>query len=490
MSTFNSLNPATGAVMATFPVDDDGAVTAAVERAQEAASWWGGLGFDGRRQRLLAFKHAVVAGLDELAFLMREETGKPVDDSRLEVMAAVEHIDWAARNARETLRRRSVRPGVLGANLAASVEYQPLGVVGVIGPWNYPVFTPMGSIAYALAAGNAVVFKPSEYSTAVGSWLVEAFAGAVPELPVLQLVTGLGPTGSALCRSGVAKLAFTGSTATGKKVMAACAETLTPVVIEAGGKDAAIIAADAEVRAAAQDVAFGAWGNAGQTCIGMERAYVEAPVYEEFVSELRRIAASVTAGPGDGDRIGPLTMPSQPDTVLRHIKAALADGGRAVAGGEESVTPPFVGPVILLDVPEDSEAVREETFGPTLTVTRVASLDEAVEKSNAGVYGLGSAVYSRDVAKAESVARRVRAGMTSINSVMSFALVPALPFGGTGDSGFGRIHGADGLREFARPHSVARQRFPLPVPVLSFQRKAWQVRLMGRLVRLVHGGRR
>ncbi|MFJ3958918.1 aldehyde dehydrogenase family protein [Arthrobacter sp. NPDC090010] len=489
MSTFDSLNPADGSVLASFPAYDDVEVAAAVARAREAAPWWAGLGFEGRKARLLAFKRRIVAGLDELARLMQEETGKPVDDSRLEVMAAVEHVDWAARNAHPVLRKTSVRPGLLGANLAASVEHVPLGVVGVIGPWNYPVFTPMGSIAYALAAGNSVVFKPSEYSTAVGLWIVDAFATAVPELPVLQAVTGLGATGSALCRAGVNKLAFTGSTATGKKVMAACAETLTPVVIEAGGKDAAIIAADADIRAAAQDVAFGAWGNAGQTCIGMERAYVEAPVFEAFVAELRRIAAGVTVGAGPQDRMGPLTMPSQPDTVLRHIRAALDDGGRAVVGGEDSVRPPFVSPVILLDVPEDSAAVREETFGPTLTVTRVDSLEEAVSKSNAGVYGLGSAVYSRNLRTAETVARRLRAGMTSINSVMSFALVPALPFGGTGDSGFGRIHGADGLREFTRPHSVARQRFPLPVPLLSFQRKPWHVKALARAVRLVHGRR-
>ena len=180
-------------------------------------------------------------------------------------------------------------------NQSASVAFKPLGVVGVIGPWNYPVFTPLGSVAYALAAGNAVVFKPSEYTPGVGAWMVQAFQDAVGR-PVLQLVTGLGETGAALCRAGVDKVAFTGSTATGKKVMAACAETLTPVVIEAGGKDSVIVDADADIEAAADAALWGACSNAGQTCIGVERVYVHEKVYDEFVSTITAKAAALRGG--------------------------------------------------------------------------------------------------------------------------------------------------------------------------------------------------
>src|SRR6266516_1796971 len=222
--TFDSVNPATSEVIATFPVHGRAEVDATVERAREAAAWWSGLGWKERQSRLLAWKSYLIRYVGRLAELIHNETGKPLADAQLEIFLAVVHIDWAARHARRVLGPRRVRSGIPAINLTSSVEYAPLGVIGVIGPWNYPVFTPMGSIAYALAAGNAVVFKPSEYTPGVGSWLVDSFAAVAPDPSVLSLVTGFGETGAALCRSGVDKLAFTGSGATGRRVMAACSE--------------------------------------------------------------------------------------------------------------------------------------------------------------------------------------------------------------------------------------------------------------------------
>ncbi|MGI9000189.1 MAG: aldehyde dehydrogenase family protein, partial [Pseudonocardia sp.] len=265
-ATFDSLDPGTGAVVGTHPVHDAVAVEAAVARAASAAQWWVELGFAERRRRLGQWRKAIVRRLDDLARIVCDETGKPVDDARLEFVLAIEHLDWAARNAEKVLGRRAVSPGLLMGNQAASLRYAPIGVVGVIGPWNYPVFTPMGSIAYALAAGNAVVFKPSEYTPAVGKWLVDTFAEVVPEQPVLQLITGFGATGAALCRSGVDKVAFTGSSRTVRKVMAACAENLTPVLMECGGKDALIVDIDADLDAAANGAVWGGLSNTGQTC--------------------------------------------------------------------------------------------------------------------------------------------------------------------------------------------------------------------------------
>jgi acyl-CoA reductase-like NAD-dependent aldehyde dehydrogenase len=220
--TFDTLNPATSEVIESFPVFGEDDVAETVEAARQAAAWWAGLPWKERRTRLLAWKSHVTRYLGRLAELVHNETGKPLADAQLEILLAIVHIDWAARNAHKVLRPRRVRSGLVALNQAATLEYQPLGVIGVIGPWNYPVFTPMGSIAYALAAGNAVVFKPSELTPAVGAWLVNSFAEVVPEQPVLQLITGAGPTGEHLARSGVSKIAFTGSAATAKKVMAAC----------------------------------------------------------------------------------------------------------------------------------------------------------------------------------------------------------------------------------------------------------------------------
>ncbi len=288
-----------------------------MQRARPAAAWWHELGFDGRKRRLRAWRCVIASRIDEFAELIHRENGKPIFDAVGEISIAVEHLDWAAGAAAKTLGRRRVGSGLLAMNHAASIEYLPYGVVGVIGPWNYPVHTPMGSISYALAAGNAVVFKPSEFTPAIGAWLVDTFAEVVPEQPVLSLVTGFGATGNALCRAGVDKLAFTGSTATGKKVMAACADLLTPVVIECGGKDALIVATDADLDAAAEATVWGGLSNAGQTCAGVERVYAVAAVYDEFVAKVVARAQRVRGGPEDAADYGPITMPGQLDVIRR-----------------------------------------------------------------------------------------------------------------------------------------------------------------------------
>jgi succinate-semialdehyde dehydrogenase/glutarate-semialdehyde dehydrogenase len=478
-----STNPATGAEAGRFPVADDAAVARAVARAREASSWWAALGFHGRKARLLRWRALLAVRVEELAELTRLETGKPPGDGVVEAGVAIDHIDWAARNAKRVLGPRRVKSRLMVLEHAGHLEYQPYGVVGVIGPWNYPIVTPIGSLSGALAAGNAVVFKPSEYTPAVGQWLVDTFAEAVPEHPVLQAVHGLGDVGAALCRSGVGKVAFTGSTRTGKKVMAACAETLTPVVIEAGGKDAMIVDADADVAAAAEAAVWGGMTNAGQTCIGIERVYAVAPVYDAFLAAVTEKAAVVRTG----EQIGPITMPRQIDVIRRHIDDALARGGRAVVGGPESVRPPYVAPTVLVDVPEESAAVREETFGPTLTVTRVADVNEAVDKANAVSYGLGGSVFG--TANGVRIARRLRTGMVAVNSVLTFVGMAGLPFGGVGDSGFGRIHGDDGLREFARSKAVTVRRVPSLLPASTFDRTPAQTQRIVTALRVLYGRR-
>ncbi len=486
-TAFESLNPATGEVVGEHPIHGEDAVNAAIDRARAASIWWAGLGWKERRIRLLNVKGALTRSLNRVAMVIHQETGKPVEDAQLEVVLAITHLDWAARKAERFLGPRGVFPGLLAINQKAVLEYQPLGVVGVIGPWNYPIFTPMGSIAYALAAGNAVVFKPSEYTPGVATLLAEIVAGVIPEQPVLQVVTGLGDTGAALARGAVNKIAFTGSAPTARKVMAACAERLTPIVAECGGKDAFIVDADADLDAAAESALWGAMSNAGQTCIGVERVYVVESVYQAFVDRLTEQAKEVRAG---GDRTasyGPITMPGQLGIIKRHVDDALARGGNAVIGGAESVKEPYVEPVILLDVPDDSAAVCEETFGPTITVHKVKTVDEAITRANATEYGLAGAVFAKNRATAMDAARRLRSGMTSINAVIAFATVPALPFGGVGDSGFGRIHGADGLREFARAKSITRQRFASPMNLTSFRRTRKDLDKALQLVNILHG---
>ncbi|MGZ8744084.1 MAG: aldehyde dehydrogenase family protein [Nocardioides sp.] len=483
--TFDSLSPVTGDVVGTWPVSSAEDVEAAVERARDGAAWWSALTFDERATRLNAWAGVMTRRIAQLADIVHQETGKPHSDATLEAALALDHVAWAAKHAGKVLGRHKVSSGLVMANQAATVEYRPLGVIGIIGPWNYPVFTPMGSIAYALAAGNAVVFKPSELTPGVGHWLAATFAEVVPDHAVFEVVTGLGETGAALCRAGVHKVAFTGSTATGKKVMAACAETLTPVVIEAGGKDAVLVDEDADIEAAADATLWGACSNAGQTCTGVERVYVHERVYDAFLSRLLDKARDLRAEDTPDAKIGPITMPSQLGIIRSHITDALERGGRAVLGGPDAVGERYVQPTVLVDVPEESTAVQEETFGPTVTVTRVSDMDEAVAKANGTRYGLGSTVFSKS--RGMELAGRIRSGMTAVNGVVTFAAIPSLPFGGVGDSGFGRIHGADGLKEFTYAKAIARQRFKPLLALTSFTRTAKAENQLTQIVTMLHG---
>lgn len=475
-------DPRTGKEVGRYPIATAEQVQAAVERARGALHWWQVQGPRGRREWLLEYKRAIAARGLELADLISAETGKPSEDALLEVELVVTHLEWAARNADKVLRRRKVSAGMMMANQEASLGYEPYGVIGVIGPWNYPAFTPMGSVSYALAAGNTVVFKPSELTPGVGQWFAAVWESLGAPNQILHVVTGAGETGAALCAAGVDKLAFTGSAATGRKVMAACAETLTPVIIEGGGKDAMIVDAGADLDAAAEQATFGAMGNAGQTCAGVERIYVVESVADEFIAKLVEHVERLEPGGADTSSYGPMTMPRQREIVARHVSEALAAGARALVGGEDSTAERLIRPVVLVDVPEDNCAMTEETFGPTVVVNRVRDLDEAIERANRSTYGLSASVFTGNKRAGRQAAERLRVGGVSVNAFLAFAAIPALPFGGIGDSGFGRIHGAEGLREFSRPKAMTVQKFPAPLNLMTMNRKPRDIQTLSWLL--------
>ncbi|HUW78976.1 MAG TPA: aldehyde dehydrogenase family protein [Candidatus Nanopelagicaceae bacterium] len=483
--TFLSLHPATDEEIGRFPIVSPEEVDQAVKRAISAGIWWRELSWKERESRLLKWNSLLTKRIDEIATLISKETGKPLSDARLEATLAIAHLSWAAKHAAKILQSESRAPGLLMANMSAKVEHVPFGVIGVIGPWNYPLFTPMGSIAYALAAGNAVVFKPSEYTPAVGQFLASTLAEVVPEVPLLQVVTGFASTGEALCRSKVGKIAFTGSTATAKKVAAVCAENLKPMIAECGGKDAVIVASDANLALAAELTLWAAMSNAGQSCIAAERVYVERPVATEFVKLISQVAQKLHPGSEANSSYGALTMARQAEIIESHIKDAIARGGKAVVGGEESVQRPYILPVIITDVPEDSLAMQEETFGPTICINAVDSIDEAIQLSNESRYGLGASVWSKD--HGDEIASKLRCGMVSVNSAFAFAAVAGVPFGGVGDSGYGRIHGPEGLLEFTFARSVVSTRFKAPISFTTFMRTSKTDSLINKIVQILHG---
>ena len=483
--SFKSYNPVNNKVIGTYPIQLDKEIDQVVARARVVSTKWVSLGFNGRKKTLLAWSNYIIKNIEEIASIVSLETGKPLSDARLEVSIAVSHIGWAARHAEDIMRTSHRAPGALMANMSATVERSPVGVVGVIGPWNYPIFTPVGSIAYALAAGNTVVFKPSEYTPGVGVWLEESFNSVAPFTDIFTTITGLGQTGAALCNSAIDKLSFTGSTRTAKLVAAACATNMIPVVLECGGKDPVIVASDANIDRAVDATIWSAMANSGQSCIGAERVYVDKKVASVFISKAIELVKTINAGaPGEGS-YGPATMPSQIEVIALHLKAAIKDGGKFAYGSAKSVQAPFVQPVILVDVPENSTAIREETFGPIIIINTVENMQQAIELSNSSRYGLGANVWSKRQGK--KIASQLHCGMVAINSTFSFAAISAVPFGGVKDSGYGRVHGPEGLLEYTFARTVVRTRFKLPINFLSFKRRAKDDRLVIKATKLLKG---
>lgn len=489
-TSFEVTNPGTGAVVGTHPIHTADDIAARLAEAREAQRHWAGLGYKARKQAMTKWVRWLAARAEEIYELGHAETARPIPDVQMEFIAGLEEIRWTAANAKRILKRRAVAPGIAFANYSAHVSHEPLGVVGLITPWNVPIYTVLSGASCALAAGNAVIAKPSELSPAVGKFVLDGFAAANPDLPdgLVSHVTGLGETGAALCRSGVDKLAFTGSVPTGRRVMAACAENLTPVVLELGGKDATIVAADADVDAAARAVVWGAFFNGGQACVGVERVYVVREVRDEFVAKVEHWARQVSVGLEPLSSYGPMITPGQVDIVADHIDAAVAGGATVLLGGPDSVKAPFIEPVVLLDVPEDNPAVAEETFGPTLVINTVADIDDAIGRANGTSFGLGASVFSKR--QGEEIAARMRAGGVTVNSVLSFVGMPSVPFGGVGDSGFGRFHGADGLREFTYAKSTVRKRFGLGPDVQVFPRTPRQYEAVRDMIRMRYERRR
>ena len=480
-ATFEKCDPATGEVIGQYKNFSQAEVFSCVDAANLASTRWQEFGFTARKKTLLKWASYITKNQKEIAQLVASECGKPMGDASLEVSIAIDHIAWAAKHAEQIMYKQDRPAGLLMFNMKAQVQRSPLGVVGVIGPWNYPIFTPMGSIAYALAAGNTVVFKPSEFTPGVGKWLADSFAQIAPFENILTTVTGLPDTGKALTESNVNKISFTGSTRTAKKVAASCAERMIPVVLECGGKDPVIVDKDADLKLAAEYALWSAMANAGQSCIGAERVYVVESVAEQFIEIITKMAKKIEVGKD----YGPATMPSQLKVIQSHLEDAKAKGAKFLVGGADSVKGAFVEPVIMVDVPEGSTAMTQETFGPTLAINKVLNTDEAIKLSNASSYGLAAAVFSKR--NGEKIASKLACGMVSINSVFLYAAVPSVPFGGYKDSGYGRIHGAEGLLEYTYARTVVKTRFKIPLKFTSFGRTKFSEKVLTILIKRLHG---
>lgn len=487
-------NPATGEAIGSVKDMSAETVAQAAARGRAAQPEWEAMGYAGRATIMRRMQRWIMHHADEIAETISSETGKAYEDALIAEInyGAAAFGFWAkkAPNYLAETRIRTSQPLVAGKRLIQ--RYRPMGLIGVIGPWNYPLTNSFGDCIPALAAGNAVLLKPSEYTPLTSLLLAKGLDACGLPTNVFQVVTGRGETGAALVDQAD-MIMFTGSTTTGRKVGMRAAERLIPASLELGGKDPMIVLADADIERAATHATYYSMLNAGQTCISIERVYVEAPVYDEFVekvaAKVARLRQGVPRGPGSVD-VGSLTFPPQVDTVERHVSEAVAAGARVLLGGQRPDKPGhWYPPTVLVDVDHSMSIMQEETFGPTLPIMKVADAEEAIRLANDSEYGLSGSVFGGDLARAESVARRLEVGTINVNDAVVNYTALELPMGGAKPaSGIGRRHGKEGITKYCRQQSLLISRVHLKHDLHTYPYRTSRTNLIKRLLMLINRG--
>lgn len=488
-------NPATGKVIGQVPDLTADDVAELARRARAAQPGWEAVGFERRGRVLRRMQRWLLDHSDQVIETICAETGKAYEDAQVAEIAygAQAFGFWADKAPKYLADQRFRASSLLVKGKQLVVRYRPVGLVGVIGPWNYPLTNSFGDCIPALAAGNSVILKPSEITPLTSLLLAEGLAACGLPRDVFAVATGRGATGAALTDQ-VDMIMFTGSTATGRKVGIRAAERLIPASLELGGKDPMIVLADADLERAANHAVYYSMFNCGQTCISIERCYVEAPIYDEFVSrvtaKVRAIRQGVPAGPGSVD-VGSLTFPPQVDTVQQHVEDARQRGATVLTGGRRGRTPGhWFEPTVLVDVNHEMACMREETFGPTLPIVKVADAEEAIRLANDSEYGLCAAVFSGDRKRAEALARRVNAGAVTINDAVVNYLALELPMGGAKpSSGLGYRHGPGGIRKYCRQQSLLISRVNPRRDFHMYPYTARRTRFLHHVLRLLNRGR-
>ncbi|AKU91739.1 aldehyde dehydrogenase family protein [Vulgatibacter incomptus] len=467
--------PATGRPFPDLPITSPAEVREVVGRAREAQRRWAALDWGERRKKLLAFRDRLIARTDEVVDLLVRENGKARFEALThEIFPIVDLTNFFAKRARRVLRDEKIPLHLFGPLKASRLRHEPRGVIGVISPWNFPFSIPMGDVIMALAARNAVVVKPSEWTPRILLLAKELLVEAGIDPDLVGVVPGGGETGAALVEADVDMVIFTGSVATGRKVGEACGRRLIPYVAELGGKDPAIVLPDANLDHAARQVVWGAFANSGQICASVERVLVHESIHDAFVAKVVELASAVrqgdpaAAGEAHVD-VGAMVVPSQVDLVQRQLDDAKSKGARILVGGgvHGEGGARFIEPTVLVDVTSDMEIWRDETFGPCLPIRPYRDVEEAIREANDSAFGLSAYVFSRSVSRADAVARRLEAGTVMINDVLYTHALPETPWGGVKQSGIGRVHGIQGLKDLCEVRHVNRPRLPM-VPLWMF----------------------
>lgn len=451
-----SVNPATGELLRELDCVSESDVAAAVERAASAQISWHELGLRNRIEVVNRFKTILHQKKSAIAEAVTREAGKPVSEALVtEVLVVLDAARFLIDNAYRLLRDEPVPHGNVATKLKKGrLLREPHGVIGIISPWNYPFSIPATETLAALVAGNAVLLKPSELTPVVALEFSSLLHAAGVPVDVFQVLIGGGETGAALLNSKIDKLVFTGSVATGKRIAAVASERLLPVVLELGGKDPMLVLDDAHIDVASSAAVWGAFVNAGQACLSVERCYVHRNLETTFAAACAEKAAKLRVGDGMNPNtdVGPMINERQLKLVESHVEDAIARGARVLAGGKRlpQLGSNFYAPTVLANVSQDMRIMREETFGPVLPIMAFENDEEAVKLANDSEYGLAASVWTRDSQRGERLARRIRAGTVMVNDVISCFGISEAPHGGIKASGLGRTHGRFGLDEMVR----------------------------------------
>ncbi|HUF27901.1 MAG TPA: aldehyde dehydrogenase family protein [Gemmatimonadaceae bacterium] len=464
-----SIDPATGETWRRFDAVPAGEVPLLIESARAAQREWARVPPRERADVVRRLRRRLFARRGDMARSITRESGKSPVEAIGEVLLTLEFARWYARVTPRELRRgtRAFTPaGIALARKRVRIVHEPLGVIGCISPWNYPLVLAAGVVIPALLTGNAVVLKPSELTTASAVLLADLFREAGLPGGVLTVAPGGAETGAALVESGTDKIFFIGSEAAGRKVALACAERLKPYVLELGGSDAAIVLDDADVDLAAEGIAWGRFANAGQSCVAPKRVFVVAPIHDAFVERVTAVVHGLRVGPtANGGDVGPVIRPRQVALLDEQLGDAMARGARVAA---RAAAPPagadaerYFLPTVLTEVSPDMRVMTEETFGPLLAVQRVRDEREAIERANATSFGLAGSVWSTNHARARLVAEQLDVGAVMINDSVTSAGMADVPHGGNRSSGIGRSHGLAGIHECVRSKAIIDDLLPM-----------------------------
>lgn len=455
---FDVKGPTTLESIGQFEAASDAEVRAAVDRARKAQREWATRSFDERSAVLWSIVDAIVERQDEIVELVVKETGKALDEAiSMEVLAPCMQISHYAKRAKKYLATKTKRPaGIMRFAKKVTLHYQPLGVVGLITPWNGPVALAANPLAQALMAGNAVVHKPSEVTPFSAVLLQEICEQAGLPKDLYQVIQGDGQTGAALIDAGVDKVSFTGSVATGRKVGEACGRNLIPCTLELGGKDAMIVCADADLDRAADGAVRGSFFNTGHYCCGTERVYVPEAIYEPFVEKVVELTKPLKQSTSGASDVGAVFWDKQMDIIEDHMRDAKEKGALVRVGGERnrSLGGYYFPPTVVTDVDHTMDLMRRETFGPIVAIQKVRDEDEALELANDSDYGLSGNVWTTDLEKGARIGARMVTGSVSVNDIAVTYGIPEAPFGGVKESGVGQVNGEVGIRGYCHVHPV------------------------------------